>query len=160
MESPTRFRFEVQKVVKLAANISMPDQRCSLCQVESIVVSSPDPLNSTSPTGDSSQSPIISVATTIEWEPLSGSACDTSSGDGADADSSCDYILELYSRPFVTIPCAVEYLALEQSSCACGFTDCSGLCHDVQSDTNNCGGCGMICDAGQVCSAGSCAAPQ
>jgi hypothetical protein len=36
---------------------------------------------------------------------------------------------------------------------------CSGVCTDVQADSDNCGGCGIQCRAGQRCQAGACVGP-
>ena len=41
-------------------------------------------------------------------------------------------------------------------SCLAGQTNCSGTCRDLQNDLSNCGVCGRVCPAGQVCTAGSC----
>lgn len=41
-------------------------------------------------------------------------------------------------------------------SCGAGTSECSGLCRDTQTDRLNCGACGNVCAAGQVCSAGTC----
>jgi hypothetical protein len=41
-------------------------------------------------------------------------------------------------------------------SCAAGQTNCSGVCRDLQNDNTNCGLCGRVCPAGQVCSLGAC----
>lgn len=38
-----------------------------------------------------------------------------------------------------------------------GATECSGSCVNTQYDPANCGDCGVVCDAGEVCSQGSCA---
>ena len=38
-----------------------------------------------------------------------------------------------------------------------GFTACGGECVDVTNDPEHCGGCGLRCPLGKVCSAGSCA---
>lgn len=40
--------------------------------------------------------------------------------------------------------------------CSPGFTSCERACVDTQSDPNNCGGCGIVCDDSRVCSAGVC----
>jgi len=36
------------------------------------------------------------------------------------------------------------------------FTSCNGLCTDLTSDPNNCGGCGNVCAPGQKCWASTC----
>jgi hypothetical protein len=43
-----------------------------------------------------------------------------------------------------------------QLSCATGSTECSGVCRDLQTDIANCGACGMMCPAGQICARGAC----
>ncbi len=43
-------------------------------------------------------------------------------------------------------------------SCASGFSACSGACVNTQTDSSNCGGCGVVCGANFTCSAGSCVA--
>jgi alpha-tubulin suppressor-like RCC1 family protein len=40
--------------------------------------------------------------------------------------------------------------------CAASETNCSGTCHDKQTDTQNCGGCGNTCAVGQACNSGVC----
>jgi hypothetical protein len=54
--------------------------------------------------------------------------------------------------------CAGETTCNGSGVCACagGLTNCSGLCRDINTDTANCGGCGVTCAAGEVCSAGDC----
>lgn len=42
------------------------------------------------------------------------------------------------------------------SGTSCAQTLCNGACVDTQSDSANCGGCGIACTAGTVCSAGMC----
>ena len=37
-----------------------------------------------------------------------------------------------------------------------GTTDCTGTCRDLQTDLYNCGACGTVCPAGQICSMGMC----
>ncbi len=44
-------------------------------------------------------------------------------------------------------------------SCGADLLDCAGTCVQFKSDTTNCGKCGKICDQGQSCIAGTCAAP-
>jgi hypothetical protein len=41
-------------------------------------------------------------------------------------------------------------------SCGGGLSNCGGVCRDLSTDRANCGGCGVACAAGQVCSGGSC----
>jgi hypothetical protein len=43
--------------------------------------------------------------------------------------------------------------------CALGCSMCSGACVDLTSDSNNCGGCGTICNATFTCQSGMCACP-
>ncbi len=38
----------------------------------------------------------------------------------------------------------------------CSGTMCSGVCVDLANDPNNCGGCGVPCDASSVCSGSQC----
>ena len=41
-------------------------------------------------------------------------------------------------------------------TCTGGTTNCSGACVDTQTDSQNCGACGLACQEGTVCSAGVC----
>ncbi len=43
-------------------------------------------------------------------------------------------------------------------SCASGYSACSGACVDTATDSNNCGGCGVVCPANFACSSGGCVA--
>ena len=40
--------------------------------------------------------------------------------------------------------------------CGPGINSCAGKCVQLQTDEDNCGGCGKKCAAGQLCSAGKC----
>jgi len=42
--------------------------------------------------------------------------------------------------------------------CQPGLSDCAGVCANTQTDPAHCGGCGLACAFGQVCSAGMCSA--
>jgi hypothetical protein len=42
------------------------------------------------------------------------------------------------------------------STCPAGFTDCGGVCVDLQHDDYDCGACGFACNAGDYCSGGAC----
>ena len=42
------------------------------------------------------------------------------------------------------------------SSCPAGQISCTGVCVDVQTDSQNCGTCDTICTSGMLCSAGVC----
>jgi hypothetical protein len=44
----------------------------------------------------------------------------------------------------------------DSGACPSYMFDCYGICADLMSDTANCGGCGIACPSGQVCSAGVC----
>jgi hypothetical protein len=43
--------------------------------------------------------------------------------------------------------------------CMMGQGCCGDACIDVQTDSNNCGGCGNVCEGGTTCKAGKCACP-
>ena len=43
-------------------------------------------------------------------------------------------------------------------TCSAPNVQCGATCSNPQTDPQNCGACGTVCSAGQVCSAGSCAA--
>jgi hypothetical protein len=49
-------------------------------------------------------------------------------------------------------------IAGQAQTCPSGQTICNGACVNLASDLNNCGGCGFACAAGNVCTAGVCAA--
>jgi cysteine-rich repeat protein len=40
--------------------------------------------------------------------------------------------------------------------CPGDLVDCGGVCTDLMTNAMNCGGCGIVCDAGQTCSQGIC----
>jgi hypothetical protein len=42
------------------------------------------------------------------------------------------------------------------TQCPAGWLNCAGRCVDKANDTNNCGGCGVICEQGFFCSNGGC----
>jgi len=44
--------------------------------------------------------------------------------------------------------------------CPLGQRFCDGTCVDTINDTNNCGGCGVICHPGEECRRGYCIAGQ
>jgi hypothetical protein len=43
------------------------------------------------------------------------------------------------------------------SSCLSEPTVCNGVRTDLSSDNDNCGACGVVCEAGSTCSCGVCA---
>jgi hypothetical protein len=45
---------------------------------------------------------------------------------------------------------------LDASTAGPCFEYCSGVCIDLRTDPNNCGGCGTVCPCGGVCSGGMC----
>ncbi len=45
----------------------------------------------------------------------------------------------------------------DDDSCPAGMQTCGGNCVDLNTDFNNCGGCGRACPAGTLCQSGSCA---
>lgn len=42
----------------------------------------------------------------------------------------------------------------------CANDECNGVCTNTQSDRNNCGSCGVVCDHGWKCLQGSCVPPK
>src|SRR5262245_39174828 len=46
------------------------------------------------------------------------------------------------------------------SGCAQGQAACDGVCIDVTGDPVNCGACGTVCEAQQVCRDGACDCPD
>src|SRR6185312_2618530 len=46
--------------------------------------------------------------------------------------------------------------AFDASLCTAGEIVCSGACANLSQDNLNCGGCGIACAAGEVCSQGKC----
>jgi hypothetical protein len=44
----------------------------------------------------------------------------------------------------------------DDGGCSAGLTECSGICVDLDSDHENCGGCGNACDPAEVCFEGGC----
>ena len=88
-----------------------------------------------------------------------------------------DHQFDVLTRVFATCTSRREALALlaamtvagsrpgrasaqgDASTCESGLTDCGGTCVDLQSDLNNCGACGEICESGLVpveCRSGVC----
>jgi hypothetical protein len=47
-----------------------------------------------------------------------------------------------------------------QCACAPGLTGCNGTCTNTNTDSNNCGKCGNVCTAGQICVNGTCQCPS
>jgi hypothetical protein len=45
------------------------------------------------------------------------------------------------------------------SACALPKTQCGTRCVDTATAPRNCGRCGVVCEAGQVCRAGACSKP-
>jgi hypothetical protein len=51
------------------------------------------------------------------------------------------------------------YLEPEDSCIYMGLSNCFGSCVDLETDWNNCGGCGVVCGSGGGCFGGTCVAP-
>ena len=63
--------------------------------------------------------------------------------------------------PFLAILSLVGTLALTACSddapaCLEGEADCNGVCYDLDTNIDNCGACGTVCNAGQTCESGAC----
>jgi hypothetical protein len=61
-----------------------------------------------------------------------------------------------------TVTCVVGGICCSSAQCDEGDTCCSGQCVDLQTDPDNCGGCGpeFACDAGETCSQGQCVSDE
>ena len=46
------------------------------------------------------------------------------------------------------------------ANCATGETECNSACVNVQTDSLNCGTCGVQCSGGRICQGGSCVCPS
>ena len=46
---------------------------------------------------------------------------------------------------------------MRERACAEGLSSCNGVCVDRQTDPANCGVCGNVCAAGEICFGGLCA---
>ncbi|HEY6180544.1 MAG TPA: hypothetical protein VIX73_39150 [Kofleriaceae bacterium] len=53
-------------------------------------------------------------------------------------------------------PDAMADAGVDAQVCTLPTIDCGGICTDITSDANNCGGCGRVCASG-VCTASTCA---
>lgn len=49
-------------------------------------------------------------------------------------------------------------LACSSGTCPNGLTCCSDFCTDISLDRNNCGQCGTVCDASELCTGTACIA--
>jgi len=59
------------------------------------------------------------------------------------------------------LECDTVFGGLSRCFCELGFTDCHGLCKDLQTDPENCGACGKQCPRDWSCCGGVCTAcPQ
>src|SRR5690606_39019822 len=56
----------------------------------------------------------------------------------------------------VPAACTTSSQGTVAPGCSDGYSDCGGVCLDLQGDGQNCGACGTTCSTGQVCSAGTC----
>jgi murein DD-endopeptidase MepM/ murein hydrolase activator NlpD len=64
-------------------------------------------------------------------------------------------VLRLLAIGTVTawLPGRARAAPARQDCAAAGLTDCAGVCADLSSDPNNCGGCGVVCEG---CAGGTC----
>ena len=61
------------------------------------------------------------------------------------------------ARGAIVLVCVSAFSCGEAASdCPATGTACSGICVDLQSDTQNCGACGSACPAGEGCAGGTC----
>lgn len=71
---------------------------------------------------------------------------------GASGGASCTSPTCTNAYPYVyAYPCG-------NCACAAGFSQCAGACVEVNTDPSNCGACGNVCAAGDICVEGECAA--
>jgi hypothetical protein len=55
--------------------------------------------------------------------------------------------------------CESDGWCYAEDPCPAGGTLCNGVCTNVSFDTLNCGACGTVCGAGEICSGGICQSP-
>ncbi|MCC7535738.1 MAG: hypothetical protein IT379_05975 [Deltaproteobacteria bacterium] len=55
--------------------------------------------------------------------------------------------------------CFVDRDCADCGGCPTGLFDCGSGCIDIDVDTQNCGVCGLICQAGETCAEGECVPP-
>lgn len=92
----------------------------------------------------------IASATIVGLAMACGGADVTLDGDGGDDGGSTN---DVTNGNDVIVPSDAA-ADVPIASCDAGLTSCNGKCVDTQSDMNNCGGCGVVCNT--QCSAGVC----
>ena len=65
-------------------------------------------------------------------------------------------VKDLFSRATGWADYMAEPYVPETTGREVRFAACGGVCRDTQTDVANCGGCGIACPAGQLCSRGAC----
>jgi hypothetical protein len=77
-------------------------------------------------------------------------------------DSKCMSTVKPCTGGAYQVSCCGTGFECKNGSCVCPApnTACGRTCTNLQSDPNNCGGCGRTCVNGQKCSAGSCICPS
>ena len=64
----------------------------------------------------------------------------------------------LVGSAFFVVGCAKPAtVAPPPMGCSSGQMECNGSCANVQTDNQNCGACGTVCQSGQICQSGQCA---
>jgi hypothetical protein len=62
------------------------------------------------------------------------------------------------SRLWIAVAAVAALASCSREECRLGSVACGGVCTRLAVDSGNCGACGVVCAAGEVCSGGTCAA--
>jgi alpha-tubulin suppressor-like RCC1 family protein len=88
-----------------------------------------------------------------------GNVCDTPPPTSCyTTDGSCSSSQCVYNPLPINTPCPGGLCdgVGDCNPCSAGLSLCSGTCVSESNDPNNCGGCGNVCPAGDICTEGAC----